>query len=171
MNKVDKSELIDKVANELKGAKSVVLVNFAGMGVKTQQELKSRLKEAGSKMLVVKNTLLKLAMDKANIDSKDVDESVLTGQTALIVGNEDPISPISVLGSFAKEFELPKMKFGILEGSFQDEVALTKIAALPGRDALLGQVLGSLMSSMYQLVGTLNSPMQGLVYTLSAKAK
>lgn len=171
MKKAEKSVLIDNISAELKDAKSVVLVNFAGMGVKTQQELKKRLKEAGSKMFVVKNTLLKLAMDQASIDPKSVDESILTGQTALVVGTDDAVAPISTLGKFAKEFEVPKMKFGIIEGLVQDEVALSKIAALPGRDALLGQVLGSLMGGMYQLVGTLNSPMQGLVYTLNAKAQ
>ncbi len=171
MKKAEKTVVIDSIASELKDAKGVVLVNFAGMGVKPQQELKARLKEANSKMFIVKNTLLKLAMDAAKIDSKAMDESILTGQTALVVSSDDAIAPISILGKFAKEFEIPKMKFGIIEGSFQDEAALTKIAALPGRDALLGQVLGSLMSGMYQLVGTLQSPMQGLVYTLSAKAK
>jgi len=171
MKKAEKSVLVDNIALELKDAKGVVLVNFAGMGVKAQQELKKRLKEVSSKMFVVKNTLLGRAMEAAKIDSKGMNESILTGQTALIVSAGDAVAPISVLGKFAKEFEVPKMKFGIVEGAVQDENALAKIAALPGRDALLGQVLGSLMSGMYSLVGTLQSPMQGLVYTISQKAK
>lgn len=171
MQKAEKSLLVDNLAAELTDAKGVVLVNYAGLGVKSQQELKKRLKEAGAKMFVVKNTLLLRAMQSAKIDPKMVEPAFLTGQTAIVVAGTDAVAPISVLGKFAKEFEVPQMKVGVVEGSFQDEAALIKIAALPGKDALLGQVLGALMSSMYQLVGTLNSPMQGLVYTLSAKAK
>ncbi len=171
MLKTEKIELVEALASELKDAKGVVLVNFAGMGVKAQQELKRRLKEVGGRMLVVKNTLLKRASEAAKIDAKIAEDAILSGQTALVIASEDAIAPISVLGKFAKEFELPKMKVGIIEGSFQDEEALTKIASLPGRDALLGQVLGSLMGGLYSLVGTLQSPMQGLVYTIAAKAK
>ena len=58
----------------------------------------------------------------------------------------------------------------IIEGAFQDTESLTKISTLPGRDALLGQVLGTLMSSPYGLVGVLNANMQKLVYILKAKA-
>ncbi|MFI5241361.1 MAG: 50S ribosomal protein L10, partial [Microgenomates group bacterium] len=79
--------------------------------------------------------------------------------------------PIQVLGKFAKEFELPKFKVGVVEGSFQNSDALTKISKLPSRDALLGQLLGSLMSPMYGLTGTLNSNLQKLVYILDQKAK
>ena len=91
-------------------------------------------------------------------------------QTALVIADEDPIAPIQVLGKFAKEHELPKFKVGIIDGTFSDEVALAKISTLPSRDALLGQVLGSLVSSMYGLVGTLQSPMQQLIYILNQKA-
>lgn len=171
MKKAEKSLLVDNLASELKDAKGIVLVNFAGMGVKPQQELKRRLKEAGSKMFVVKNTLLSRALELAHVGTKEIEPAVLTGQTAIIVAQADPIAPISVLGKFAKEFEVPQMKVGIIEGAFQDTESLAKIAALPDKDALLGQVLGSLVSSMYQLIGILNSPMQGLVYTLSAKAQ
>jgi len=95
---------------------------------------------------------------------------VLSGQTALIVSEGEPISAVGVLGRFAKEYEVPQLKVGVLEGAFQDTESLVKISTLPGRDALLGQVLGILMSSSYGLVGTLNANMQKLVYILKQKA-
>lgn len=170
MIKSEKVQLVESIASELKEAKGVVLVNFAGMGVKAQQDLKKRLKEAGAKMIVIKNTLLKLAIESAKLDSSLSTEDILSGQTAVIVSNEDAVSPISVIGKFAKEFEIPQMKIGIIEGSIQDKEALTKIASLPGKDALLGQVLGSLMGNLYSLVSTLQNPMSSLVYTLKTKA-
>ena len=169
MKKQEKVLLVENLSQELKDAKGVVLVNYAGLTVKAQQELKKRLKESGSKMFVVKNTLLSRALEAAKVSSKDIEPSILTGQTAIVVALEDPIAGVSVLGKFAKEFETPQMKVGIIEGSFQSKEALEKIASLPGKDVLLGQVLGSLMSNLYGLVATLQGPGQKLVYVLSQK--
>lgn len=166
MKKLQKVELVKNLTEELKEAKSLVLVNYSGLNVKAQQDLKSRLKEVGGRMVVVKNTLLKRAGESAKLDKNLMEDSILTGQTALILASADALAPIQVLGKFANEFDLPKFKVGVIDGSFQDEAALTILSTLPGRDALLGQLLGSLMSGMYGLVGTLSNPMQGLLYTL-----
>ena len=171
MIKADKVNLVKDLTDELKGAKSLFLVNYAGLNVKAQQDLKSKLKETGAKMVVVKNTLLKRAIESANLDSKLSDDSILSGQTAMVISSDDVVGPVQVLGKFAKENEVPKFKVGVIEGMFQDEEGLKKLSTLPGRDALLGQVLGSLISNLYGLVGTLNSPMSQLVYILDQKSK
>lgn len=176
MKKAEKLTFVDNLTAELKDAKSTVLVNYSGLPVKAQQELKARLKEAGARMIVVKNTLLKRAGESAKIDKGLIEASILTGQTALVLGDEDPVAPIQVLGKFAKEFvsaagsPTPKFKVGVVDGTFQDEASLTKISALPSRDVLLSQLLGSLMASEYGLVGTLQGNLQKLVYILKTKA-
>lgn len=176
MLKAQKVTLVENLTKELQGAKSLVLVNYTGLNVKAQQELKKRLNEAEGYMVVVKNTLLKRAAKEANLDEGMLTDEVLQGQTALIVAKEDALAPIQVLGKFAKEFvseagsPLPKFKVGIVDGTFQDEASLAKLSTLPGRDVILGQLLESLMSPMYGLVGTLESPMQKLVYILKTKA-
>jgi large subunit ribosomal protein L10 len=172
MKKTEKVTFVKKLQEELGRAKSVILVNYAGLGVKAQQELKVRLTEANGRMIVVKNTLLKLAGEAAGIDKEIMTDEVLSGQTALIVADGDPIAPIQVLGKFAKEFvstageAVPKFKVGVVEGSFHDSLSLSQISLLPGRDALLGQVLGTLMGPQYGLVGTLNGNLQKLVYII-----
>lgn len=171
MLKKEKVFFVDNLKEELKDAKSVVLVNYAGLTVKSQQELKRRLSEVGGKMVVVKNTLLSRAADAAGFDSKSLEGDILKGQTALVVATDDAVAPIQILGKFAKEFEVPKFKVGMVEGSFQDNSALTKLSTLPGRDALLGQVLGTLMGLEYGLVGTLNGNLQKLVYILDQASK
>lgn len=176
MKKQEKVFFVDNLTAELKSAESFVLVNFIGLTVKAQQNLKKRLKEVGAKMIVVKNTLLKRAGESAKIDPQILNHTVLTGQTALIIreaetiSEGDPLSFIQVLGKFAQEFEVPQMKVGIVEGSFQDSAALAKLASLPGRDALLGQLLGTLMSPNCELIGTLEGNLQKLVYLLKTKA-
>jgi len=171
MHKAEKVFFVDNLKAELKDAKSVVLVNYAGLAVKPQQELKRRLSEVGGKMIVVKNTLLFRAAESAGFDSKNLEGDILTGQTALIIATDDPVAPIQTLGKFAKEFEVPKFKVGIVEGTFQDTDSLAKLSTLPGRDALLGQFLGTLMGVPYGLVGTLNANLQKLVYVLDTASK
>lgn len=172
MIKTQKIVLVDNLAAEIKDAKSIVLVNYTGLNVSAQQELKRRLNEVGGRIIVVKNTLLKRAVETAKIDSKVATDDVLSGQTALVISTgNDAIATIQVLGKFAKEFEIPKFKVGIVEGSFQDSEALTKLSTLPGRDALLSQVLGTLMGLEYGLVGTLNGNLQKLVYVLDQASK
>ena len=145
MNKKDKPALVKKLGEELASAKSVVLVDFSGLTVKLQQDLKKRLKENKSKLLVVKNTLFKLAGTAAKLPKETLTDTVLVGQTAVVTSSDDAVSPIQVLGKFAREFELPKFKVGVVEGTFQDSESLVKISMLPGREALLGQVLGGLI--------------------------
>lgn len=177
MKKAEKIIFVDNLKEELKDAKSVTLVNYAELGVKAQQELKSRLSEVGGKMIVVKNTLLKRAGEAAGIDKELLADSILAGQTALVIATDDPVAPIQVLGKFAKEFiseaglPVPKFKVGIVEGSFQDTAALAKLSTLPGRDALLGQFLGTLMGVEQGLVGTLQGNLQKLVYVLGEASK
>jgi large subunit ribosomal protein L10 len=167
MKKGQKTFFVENLAEELKSANSAVLINFAGMGVKTQQDLKKRLKEVDAKMVVVKNTLFKLAGEKAEFPSETLDDSALTGQTALIITNKDPISPLQVLAKFAKEFEVPQLKVGVIEGFFQNEEELIKLSKLSGKDGLATQVLGAIASPMYGLVGTLQGNLQKLVLVLN----
>lgn len=171
MKKAEKVIFVQNLTEELKSAKSVVLINFAGLAVKSQQELKSRLKEVGAIMLVVKNTLFKRAGEAAKVDSNVLSDSVLTGQTALVLGSNDPIAPLFILGKFAKEFEVPQLKVGIIDGEFQNNEDLVTLSNLPSKDALLGQLLGVLTGPSYGLVGTLNTNTLKLVSLLQAKVK
>ncbi len=171
MKKQEKIFFVENLTEELRSAKSVVLINYAGLSVKAQQELKKRLKEVGARMLVVKNTLLKRAGEAAKVDKEILSDTVLTGQTALVIAEDDPIAPLGVLGKFAKEFEIPQLKVGIIDGAFQDSATLTKLSILPGKDVLLGQLLAALMTPSYGLVGTLNANLEKLVYVLTTKAK
>lgn len=171
MLKADKKVLVEELGKTLSGATSVTLVNYSGLNVQGQQELKKRLNEVGARMVVVKNTLLKIAAKEAKLDMQAFTDEILQGQTAIVISEGDSVAPVQILGKFAKEFELPKFKVGIIDGSFSDEAGLVKISTLPGKDVLLSQVLGALMSPMYGLTGTLNGNLQKLVYILDQKSK
>jgi len=166
MKKQEKSFFVQNLTEELKSASSVILVDYAGLTVKAQQDLKKLLREVNARMLVVKNTLLKRAGESAKIDSEALTDTVLQGPTALILSEEDPIAPLQILAKFAKEFEIPQLKVGIVEGSFQNKETLTKLSTLPGKDVLIGQAIGAIGAPIHGLIGTLQGNMQKLVYIL-----
>lgn len=176
MLKTQKTTLISDLTKNLKGAKSVILVNYTGLTVKLQQELKMRLAESSSTMMVIKNTLFKLAGKEAKLDEGVITDEVLSGQTALIISLSDAIAPLQVLAKFAKEFSnaagepVPQFKVGIIEGSLQNKESLIKLSKLPGRDVLLAQAVGAVAGPMYGLVGTLQGNMQKLLWILKTKS-
>lgn len=166
MKKAEKTFFVQNLIEELKSTKSVILINFAGMTVKAQQELKKRLKAVGARMVVVKNTLFKRAGTEAKIAKEALEDKVLTGQTALILADEDPIAPLQTLGKFALEFEVPHLKVGIIEGVFQATDTLDKISKLPSKDILLAQTVGTVAQPLYGLLQVLQANLQKLVYVL-----
>jgi large subunit ribosomal protein L10 len=171
MKKSEKETFVKKLAEELKDASSMVLVDYAGLTVKAQQELKKRLAKVGAKLSIVKNTLVKIAGKDAKVDEGTLSDSVLAGPTALILTKEDPIAPIQILGKFTQEFEIPQLKVGIVEGKFQDKDSLLVLSKLPSKEVLFSQTIGAISSPIYGIISVLQGNLQKLVYLLNAKIK
>lgn len=171
LDKTTKSLLVDEISEQIKLANSLVLIDHSGLSVKAQQELKNRLSEIGATMQVVKNTLFKLAGQKAKASKEILEDTVLSGPTAIVVTENDPVAPLQVLSKFAKEFEVPNLKVGVIEGKFQNKEALITLSKLPGKDALFAQVTGAIASPLYGLTGTLQGNLQKLIYILDQKSK
>jgi len=169
--KPEKKDYVKDLAETLKSAKSAVFVDYSGLGVKAQQELKKALKEVDGSMFVAKNTLIKLAGNEAKLPQKAFENEFLSGQTAVIICENDPVAPIQIIGKFIKDNEVMAFKSGVVEGDFQDTEGLEKISKLPGKEELGAQVVGAIAGPLYALVGSLNSPMQKLVYILQEAAK
>lgn len=171
MKKQDKKSLVERLSKSLREAKSVTLVDFTGMNINTQQDLKKKLKEAASKMLVAKNTLIKIAADEAKLPKEITDEAILSGQTAIVTSSDDPVSPIQTLGKFAKENTSLKFKAGVLDGIFQNKESLLAISALPSKEVLVGQTVGSVAGPMYALISNLENKVQEFMAIINAKVK
>lgn len=169
MKKIEKKSLVEKLSQSFKDAKSVTLVDFTGMNIVAQNELKKRLKQVSSKLIVAKNTFIKIAADEAKLPKEIADDKILSGQTAIIIGTNDSVSPIQTAGKFASENESLKFKAGILEGIFQEKDSLVAISKLPTKEILNGQVVGSIAGPMYSLISNLQGTIQELLGTLSAK--
>ena len=173
MKKSDKPLFVDSLSNLLQGAKSLVLVDPSNIPVKQQVILRSRLKDVGGTVLVAKNTLLERALRKVTVYSEQVTElkQALIGQTAIIIAKDDELAPLQILGKFIKEFELPRLKVGVVGGITHNSQALLALSRLPGREIIAGQALGALVAPLYGIVGVLQGKMQELVYILDTKSK
>lgn len=171
MKKAEKSFFVDNLSEELKNATSIVLVDYTGLSVKKQQEMKRLLKEIGAKMFVTKNTLFKIAGKNAKIPEETISDTVLSGPTAFIMSEGDPIAPIQVLAKFAQSNDIPQFKVAVIDGLFQDKETLLRLSKLPSREVLHSQVVGSIASPIYGLLGTLQGNLQKLVSLLSIKAQ
>ena len=171
MKKQEKPFFVENLTQELKKASAVVLIDYSGLSVKLQQELKKRLREIDASLEVVKNTLFKLAGNEAKIPTDTLSDTVLSGPTALVVTEADPVAPLSILHQFAKEYDIPKLKVGIIDGVFTNQEQLEILATLPSKNVLQGQVVGSISSPLYSLVSTLQGNLHKLTYLLNEKAK
>ena len=167
--KQEKKDYVNEMAEQFKSASSTVFIDYTGMGVVAQQDLKDQLRESGGTMFVAKNTLIQLAGKKAELPEDSLSDEVLAGQTAVVITTEDPVAPIQVLGKFASSGDMGKMKAGVVEGVFQDRNGLLKISKLPGKEELYAQVVGGVAAPLYGLVGTLQGNLNKLVWILKAK--
>jgi len=171
MKRAEKPLFVQNLTEELKSSSAIVVINYQGLTVKLQQELKKRLKAVGAKMLVVKNTLFRLASKEAKVAEEITSDTVLSGPTAIVVTESDPIAPLQVLAKFASEFEIPQFKVGIVEGKFQDKENLIALSKLPPKNVLFGQVLGTISSPLYTFAFTLENNLQKLVFILNEASK
>jgi len=166
--KQDKKDKVEVLKQALESAKSAVFVDYKGMDVSMVSDFRAQISEAGGKMTVAKNTLIKIAARDAGYPEEALTDEVLAGQTAVIFGNEDAVSPIQILGKFSEERELPQIRAGVVENVFQNKEGIIKISKLPTKEELQAKVVGGLISPLYGLVGTLNGNLQSLVMTLNS---
>ena len=142
-----KVELKQPVVEEIKGyvgtAKAAVLVDYRGLTVSQDTELRKKLREAGVVYKVYKNTMLNFAFKGTEFEALSKD---LEGPTAVAFGLEDATSPARILFDCAKTMPKLEFKSGVVEGTYYDEKGIQVIATIPSREVLISKLLGSLQS-------------------------
>lgn len=168
MTREEKVKKVEELVGVLSEAKGIYLVDFQGMTVGTISELRSRCRQENVRFEVVKNTLLRRAAEQTG---NKVLVDYLEGPTALATSVEDEVSPARVLASFAKEFNAPRLKAGVIDGKPLDEKGIKAIASLPPRDVLLGNFLRALQGPLSNFVSVLTAPLRDLANVLDQVAK
>jgi large subunit ribosomal protein L10 len=168
MAKQQKIEIVERLKAKLSGAKGVYLADFQGMDVAQATKLRTRCREAGVEFEVVKNTLVRRALDE---DSRSALDQYLNGPTALASSDVDQVTPAKIIADFVKEFERPVLKAGIVDGRVMNGEQVRILSQLPGREVLLGQLVGGLKAPVQKLHSALSSPLRDLAQALKQVAE
>ena len=154
MAKVElKQPIVDEIKALLDGAAGAVIVDYRGLTVEQDTQLRKQLREAGVTDKVLKNTLIKRAAEGTDFAAL---EPQLEGPTALAVSKEDATAPARILANFAKAAPQLELKASIVEGTYYDAAGTQVIATIPSREELLGKLLGSIQSPITNLARVLN---------------
>ena len=144
MAKVElKQPVVQAIAEDVKDATSVVLVDYRGLTVAEDTEMRKQLREAGVVYKVYKNTMIRFAGKGTAFEAL---EPNLEGPTALAVSKTDATAPARILAEFAKTAPALEIKGGVVEGVYYDEKGMAQISSIPSREVLLGKLLGSIQS-------------------------
>jgi len=162
MKRSEKAFAIEDLAARAKSAKTLVLVDYRGLTVPQISQLRSSVKAAGGELMVVKNSLLKLALKKDDLPGFE-------GPTAVIFGYEDEIEPIKAVFEFAKTNSIPVFKSGLMADKLLTKDELETLAKLPNKNQLIFKLVGLLASPTYRLVNTLKVNQTKLIYILMAQ--
>ncbi len=148
-----KKAVVDSLTGKIQNATSVVFVDYKGITVAQDTELRKQFREAGVEYSVVKNTLTNFAAKNAGYDFSEV----LNGTTAMASTTGDPIAPARIVCEFAKKNKnVLSIKGGIVEGSVLSANALNGFGELPSKNALVAQVLGTFLAPISSLACVLD---------------
>lgn len=164
-SKEQKKQIVERLTQRFKHAKSAVFVNFSGLTVPEATKLRKICYKEKVDYIVAKKTLMRIAVKEAGFD--DFDPKQFNGEVAIAFGMEDEVAPAKVLYDFSKDHDQIKFLGGILEHTFVDQDQMLSLAKLPSRGELLAKVVGSLQSPISGVVNVLAGNLRGLVQVLS----
>ena len=146
--------IVSALADKLQNATSAVFVDYKGITVAQDTELRKKFREAGVEYTVVKNTLTRFAANNAGYNQFD---EILNGTTSLASTTGDPTAPARIISEFAKKNKnVLKIKGGFVEGSVMSADQLMGFGELPSKDALVAQVLGTFLAPISSLAFVLS---------------
>lgn len=144
MAKVElKQPVVDEIKGHVVNAKTAVLVDYRGLTVAQDTELRKKLREAGVVYKVYKNTMLNFAFKGTPYEALSKD---LNGPTAVAFGMGDATVPARILLDCTKTMPKLELKAGVVDGTYYDEKGIQIIATIPSREVLISKLLGSLQS-------------------------
>ena len=164
-----KTEKIAELTDKLNRAAVVILVQTQGLNVKGMNELRAKMRAARVEFQIAKNTLLRIASERNNMDK--LDKSIFNGQTAVAIGYEDEIATAKVVNDYVQTSKIVVLKSGILGGRNLSAAQVENLAKMPGgKNQVKAQVVGTIQGPASSLVGLFNAPLRDICYVLQARA-
>ncbi len=153
MAKVElKQPIVEEIAGLFDGAQTAVLVDYRGLTVEQDTQLRKQLREAGITYKVYKNTMIRFAAKGTPFEAL---APLLEGPSAMAVSKTDATAPARLLAEFGKKNQALEIKGGIVEGTYYDAAGMQAVAEIPSREVLLGRLFGSLQSPITNLARVL----------------
>ena len=150
-----KQQLVKDLKENLGQAVAGVVVDYKGITVADDTKLRRELREAGIHYFVVKNTMLRRALEGSGYEEL---ENVLEGTTALALSNEDPVAAARILQKYADDTQTTfAVKAGFVEGKTLDVEGVKNLASLPTKEQLLAQLCSALNGNIRGLAVALNA--------------
>ncbi len=170
MTKEQKRAVVAALEEKLQETPTLYLTNFSGLTVEQATDLRNKFREAGVEFKVIKNTLLRLAMERLGGYEELFDH--LNGPTA-VAFSEEPAAPARVIKNYLADTKLerPELKGAYVDGAIFHEDALELLAALKSKEELIGDILGLLMAPMANIIGGLQAQGGNLVGALKTIAE
>ena len=144
-----KKTVVAGIKEKFEKAQTVVLVDYRGLTVAEDTELRNQLRKAGVEYAVLKNTMISRAIEGMNVDEM---HASLEGPTAVAFGYEDMIAPAKILSEFAKKSKKLTIKCGVCDGAYLNAEGVEALASLPSKEVLIAKIMGSMMSSVSKFV-------------------
>ena len=148
-----KQPIVEEISAQIKDAQSVVLVDYRGLTVEQDTQLRKNLREAGVTYKVYKNTFMTRAFKGTDFEAL---APYLEGPSAVAISTTDATAPARVLADFAKKADKLEIKGGVVEGTLYDAKGMSVIASIPSREVLLSKLLGSLQSPIANFARVMN---------------
>jgi large subunit ribosomal protein L10 len=148
-----KQPIVEEISANIKDAQSVVLVDYRGLTVEQDTNLRKQLREAGITYKVYKNTMMNFAFKGTDCESL---APYLEGPSAIAISSTDATAPARILCKFAKDANKLEIKAGIVEGMAYDAAGIAEIAKIPSREELLSRLFGSMQSPVANFARVMN---------------
>ena len=168
MNKQEKAQEIDTLAEALKSAPPLFVLEYRGLTVNQVSALRKKVRAASSRYKVVKNRLALRAVKGTPFEPLSPH---FTGPTAIAWAAKDPAALAKALDEFTKDNQGLTVRAGLVDGRLIDAPAIKALASLPSREVLIARLLGALNAPMVRLVTVLKAPARNLVLTVDQIAK
>ena len=148
-----KEEEVNKLAENIKNAKLVLLTDYRGINVTDVTNLRKTLRQTNSEYKVIKNNITRRALKECGIEGLD---EKLVGPTAVILDKEDYLAPAKAIYEFTKKNEFYKIKAGIVDGKVMTAEEIITLAKLPSKETLLSMLAGALLGNISKLAVALD---------------
>lgn len=167
MERAHKEAQVAEISDRFGRMASAVLTDFRGLDVEKINELRREFDKAAVEYKVVKNTLVKRAIENESYAA--VLQDYLAGPTAIAWSYEDPVAPAKVVADFAKTNEKLKIKCAVLDGDVLEEAQVIALSKMPGKDEIKARLLATFMAPAQQMVRLLAAAPTNFVYLLNAR--